>query len=338
MPWLTERVQQPPCVVSWHSPLEPRLFIFTAAYTSLCFSVSCILCLSVFLSSCNSLPLCVSVRMSSACAFPVRLVGGTTSGMSVAWVGQLWFCWLQAAAIANGLHQLLLNWVADTHALLALKAFQPSQQAPTASTARVARTDHRHARTAARVARAAAKRPGVQSAEKAAFAAIDSSTDLQIQGDKLISLASCCVAGIQRNTAQDWLCSCCSHDVLLRWLINLICSGAWRRCCSLWLCTNLCCAYPSMTQTHVSDMLCSEMIHCAGPDSVAVVEEKEATNAESECSVGLHSGSYVEPCSQAACTRQQLLMAISLLKHLAHNSPAAGEALVGAGVMDTIRR
>ena len=88
----------------------------------------------------------------------------------------------------------------------------------------------------------------------------------------------------------------------------------------------------------VSDMICSEMIHCAGPDSVAVAEERQPTNAESECSVGLHSGSYVEPCSEAACTRQQLLMAISLLKHLAHNSPAAGEALVGAGVMDTARR
>lgn len=88
----------------------------------------------------------------------------------------------------------------------------------------------------------------------------------------------------------------------------------------------------------VSDMFCSEIMHCAGPDSVAMAEEKQPTNAEAECSVGLHSGSYVEPCSEAVCTRQQLLMAISLLKHLAHNSPVAGEALVCAGVMDTIRR
>lgn len=66
--------------------------------------------------------------------------------------------------------------------------------------------------------------------------------------------------------------------------------------------------------------------------------EEKQTGAESECSVGQHNDFYVEPCSEAACTRQQLLMAISLLKHLAHNSPAAGEALTCAGVMDTIRR
>ena len=48
---------------------------------------------------------------------------------------------LQAQAISIGLHQLLLTCVANTHALLALKAFQPSHQpvlaavAPTPSSA-----------------------------------------------------------------------------------------------------------------------------------------------------------------------------------------------------------
>ena len=69
-----------------------------------------------------------------------------------------------------------------------------------------------------------------------------------------------------------------------------------------------------------------------------MAEGKQIIGAESECSIGLHNNSFIEPCSEAACTRQQLLMAISLLKHLAHNSPAAGEALTCAGVMDTIRR
>ena len=69
-----------------------------------------------------------------------------------------------------------------------------------------------------------------------------------------------------------------------------------------------------------------------------MAEGKQIIGAESECSIGLHNDSFLEPCSEAACIRQQLLMAISLLKHLAHNSPAAGVALTCAGVMDTIRR
>ena len=75
----------------------------------------------------------------------------------------LWVLWrqqslgLQAAAITNGIHQLLLNCVADTHALLALKAFQPTQPASAPKMAQVARTDHKQARTAARAVRAAAK-------------------------------------------------------------------------------------------------------------------------------------------------------------------------------------
>lgn len=99
---------------------------------------------------------------------------------------------VQVAAIANGLHQLLLNCVADTHALLALKAFQPSQRAPTPNAAQVARTDHKQARTAARVARAAARCAGDRHAGKAALEAAleaaESSVMLQDQGDKLLQL------------------------------------------------------------------------------------------------------------------------------------------------------
>ena len=95
---------------------------------------------------------------------------------------------VQVAAIANGLHQLLLNCVADTHALLALKAFQPSQRVPTPNVAQVARTHHRQARTAARVARAAAKCPGDTNAGKAALEADENSITLQTQGDKLQAL------------------------------------------------------------------------------------------------------------------------------------------------------
>ena len=47
---------------------------------------------------------------------------------------------LQAQAVSIGLHQLLLNCVADTHALLALKAFQPSHPAPSAAIAQTAPT------------------------------------------------------------------------------------------------------------------------------------------------------------------------------------------------------
>lgn len=76
----------------------------------------------------------------------------------------------------------------------------------------------------------------------------------------------------------------------------------------------------------------------AGPDKLGMAERNQLMGTESECSVGLHTGSFIEPGGEAACTRQQLLMAISLLKHLAYNSPAAGEALTRAGVMDTVRR
>ena len=64
----------------------------------------------------------------------------------------------------------------------------------------------------------------------------------------------------------------------------------------------------------------------------------ELLSAHSESSHGVHSTSLVQPNSEATATRQQLLMALSLLKHLAHNSPAACEAIVAAGVMDTVRR
>ena len=60
--------------------------------------------------------------------------------------------------------------------------------------------------------------------------------------------------------------------------------------------------------------------------------------SDSESSLGLHSTSMVEPHAEAAGTRQQLLIAVSLLKHLAHNGPQACAALVQAGVMDTVRR
>ena len=49
---------------------------------------------------------------------------------------------MQAQAVDVGLHQLLLNCVADTHALLALKAFQPSQQQPSAAIAQTAPNEH----------------------------------------------------------------------------------------------------------------------------------------------------------------------------------------------------
>ena len=55
---------------------------------------------------------------------------------------------LQAEAVANGLHHLLLNCVADTHALLALKAFPPSQPAPVPA-GRFVHTDCQQARTKA---------------------------------------------------------------------------------------------------------------------------------------------------------------------------------------------
>ncbi len=64
----------------------------------------------------------------------------------------------------------------------------------------------------------------------------------------------------------------------------------------------------------------------------------ELLSADSESNLGVHSTSVVQPNSEATATRQQLLMALSLLRHLAHDSPAACEAIVAAGVMDTARR
>ena len=101
---------------------------------------------------------------------------------------------------------------------------------------------------------------------------------------------------------------------------------------------NLVCADPSVMQMHDDDIGCYKVWDCAGPGRVAMAEGKQIIGAESECSVGLYSDSFIEPCNEVAYTRQQLLTAISLLKHLAHNSPAAGEALTYVGVMDTIRR
>lgn len=78
---------------------------------------------------------------------------------------------------------------------------------------------------------------------------------------------------------------------------------------------------------------CNRML-LAGPDAVDMTEPQ---GQEFKSSAGFGS-SFIEPCTEAACTRQQLLLAISLLKHLAYNRPDAGEALTDAGVMDTIRR
>lgn len=69
-----------------------------------------------------------------------------------------------------------------------------------------------------------------------------------------------------------------------------------------------------------------------------MAEAKQLIKVRSESSVGLHSDSLVEPNSGAACTRQQLLLALSLLKHLAHNSPTACDALIHAGLIDSARR
>ena len=98
---------------------------------------------------------------------------------------------LQAAAITNGIHQLLLNCVADTHALLALKAFQPTQPASAPKMAQVARTDHKQARTAARAVRAAAK---AARSESVGMHTISASGEyphgLHTSGDKLKALVA----------------------------------------------------------------------------------------------------------------------------------------------------
>ena len=101
---------------------------------------------------------------------------------------------------------------------------------------------------------------------------------------------------------------------------------------------DLVCAHSSCMTANVHDHRCYNVWACAGPSRVAMAEGKQIIGVESECSVGQHIDSIIEPCNEVACTRQQLLMAISLLKHLAHNSPAAGEALTCAGVIDTTRR
>ena len=80
------------------------------------------------------------------------------------------------------------------------------------------------------------------------------------------------------------------------------------------------------------------MLTCAGADNASMEEERQLTEVESVSSIGLRSNSLVEPDAEAASTRQQLLIALSLIKHLAHNSPTACEALAHAGVMDTVRR
>ncbi len=58
---------------------------------------------------------------------------------------------IQAQAISIGLHQLLLNCVADTHALLALKAFQPSPQQTSAAIVPTPPSDFMQAKAAARL-------------------------------------------------------------------------------------------------------------------------------------------------------------------------------------------
>ena len=91
---------------------------------------------------------------------------------------------MQVAAVANGLHQLLLNCVADMHALLALKAFEPSQPAPTSNMAQIARTDRRQSRAAARTAKAATKAPrGKTAGISTALEPAVNPYDLQKSGD-----------------------------------------------------------------------------------------------------------------------------------------------------------
>ena len=76
----------------------------------------------------------------------------------------------------------------------------------------------------------------------------------------------------------------------------------------------------------------------AGDSSPRVLDVVELAASDSESSIGMHSTSVVEPTAEANSTRQQLLTALSLLKHLAHNSPAACSALIDAGVLHTVRR
>ena len=61
--------------------------------------------------------------------------------------------WLvtQAQATTIGLHQLLLNCVADTHALLALKAFQPSHQQTSAAIVPTPHSDFMQAKAAGKL-------------------------------------------------------------------------------------------------------------------------------------------------------------------------------------------
>ena len=78
------------------------------------------------------------------------------------------------------------------------------------------------------------------------------------------------------------------------------------------------------------------MTTCAG--IIRADDSTELAQTNSESSQGLLSTSLVEPQGEAASTRQQLLIALSLLKHMAHHSPSACEAMVAAGAMDPVRR
>lgn len=86
--------------------------------------------------------------------------------------------------------------------------------------------------------------------------------------------------------------------------------------------------------------MCSQttVLLTAGSNSPQGLELVEVAQSDSETSIGMHSTSVVEPTAEATSMRQQLLTALSLLKHLAHNSPAACGALTDAGILHTARR
>ena len=71
------------------------------------------------------------------------------------------------------------------------------------------------------------------------------------------------------------------------------------------------------------------------PQSWQVVKLAEV---ESQSSAGLHSRSLVDASKETGSNRHQLLTALSLLKHLAHNSPASCLALLEAGMLDIASR
>ncbi|DBB03962.1 TPA: hypothetical protein ACH3X1_013032 [Trebouxia sp. C0004] len=162
----------------------------------------------------------------------------------------------KAQATSIGLHQLLLNCVADTHALLALKAFQPSHQQTSAAIVPTPHSDFMQAKAAGKLPShgkgARFRQKGTKELHRAKAGAVTAKAPSKV---------------FQPST---------------------------------------------------------------GPP--------ELLSLDSESSLEVHSTSLVQPNSEATATRQQLLIALSLLKHLAHNSPAACEAIVAAGVMDTVRR